>query len=79
MDLQNLTGKMLTDSIRQKAQGLLVIFLPLTVLALLAGILLVIRLRIAGAVIGTVLIAIPLRLQHGSAATAKIFSFRTDG
>lgn len=61
MDLQNLTGKMLTDSIRQKAQVLLVIFLPLTVLALLAGILLVIRLRIAGAVIGTVLIAIPLR------------------
>ena len=49
MDLQNLTGKMLTDSIRQKAQVLLVIFLSLTVLALLTGILLVIRLRITGA------------------------------
>ena len=60
MELQNLTGGMLTARIRQHGKTLLMIFLPLTVLGLLAGILLVMKLHAAGALLGTVLIAVPL-------------------
>ena len=56
MELQKLTGDMLTARIRQHGKMLLMIFLPLTVLGLLAGILLVMKLHAAGALLGTVLI-----------------------
>ncbi len=61
MELQNLTGKQLTDKIRQQANFMLAIFLPSAVLALLLGILLVIRFRLIGAVIGTLLLILPIR------------------
>lgn len=60
MELKSVTGEMLTDRIRQHRKTLLMIFLPLTVLALLAGILLVKQLHLPGAVLGTVLTALPL-------------------
>lgn len=61
MELDKITGKDLTDRIRAHADTLLAIFLPSAVTALLLGIFLVIRLRIPGAVIGTLLTAFPLR------------------
>lgn len=61
MELRNLTGKQLTDKIRQSANLMLAIFLPSAILALLLGIFLVIRFRLVGAVIGTLLLMLPIR------------------
>ena len=61
MDLQTLTGRELTDQLRHHANLMLALFLPSTILALLLGIVLAIRFRLPGAVIGTLLIAVPLR------------------
>ena len=61
MELQTITGKDLTDAVRRHAGTLLALFLPSAVIALLLGIFLVLRFRLPGAVIGTLLTAIPLR------------------
>ena len=63
MELRNLTGKQLTDKIRQSANLMLAIFLPSAILALLLGIFLVIRFRLVGAVIGTLLLMLPIRFS----------------
>lgn len=57
MELQNLTGEMLTDRIRSNAQKKLLILIPAAVIVLLTGIVLTLKLRAAGAVIGALLLA----------------------
>ena len=66
MELQNVTGEMITEKIRSRAKLMFVLFLPSAVLALLLGILLVIRFRMIGALLGTFLLAVPLRFAIGA-------------
>ena len=61
MDLSALNGEQLTGRFRHHAKRMLAVFLPLALSALLLGIFLTVHFRIAGAITGTLLTAVPLR------------------